>query len=257
MKPILVGADPELFLMNKNQKLISAIGRFGGTKQWPKPIGDGCFVQEDNVAVEFNIPPAASKDAFVTSINFALQKLEERAKELNLSLAIRASAKFDRDQLANPKASVFGCDPDHNAWTLKENDSPRCADKSLRSAGGHVHVGCTEYESWHIARAMDLYLGVPSIGLDPDLDRRQLYGKAGAFRTKNYGMEYRTLSNFWLTSDKFKMWVYSQTMEALKFLALGNRLEPTDGEEIQYCINNSDIPLMKGLVDRYGLESAI
>ena len=28
-----------------------------------------------------------------------------------------------------------------------------------------------------------------------------MYGKAGAFRPKPYGMEYRVLSNFWLTSD--------------------------------------------------------
>jgi hypothetical protein len=254
---ISIGADPELFLINENSKFISSIGKFGGTKRFPKPIGKSCYIQEDNVAVEFNIPPSSSKDEFVNAINFALSQLYDRAKELKLDLAFTASANFDSDQLKHPKAKIFGCDPDINAWTIKENPAPKSKDKSLRSAGGHVHVGCKEFAGYDIARAMDLFLGVPSLQVDGDLRRRELYGKAGAFRNKNYGMEYRTLSNFWVKHPKLISWVYDQTHEAIKFLQLGNRLQEEDGVEIQDCINNSNHSIMRGLIKRYGLASAL
>lgn len=253
---ISIGADPELFVVNINKKFISSIGKFGGTKKMPKSIGHGCFVQEDNVALEFNIPPSESKEKFVASINYALEELHKRARALNFDLAIVPSANFEKDQLRSPAAKEFGCEPDNNAWTLMENQRPKCDDKSLRSAGGHVHVGHKGFAPFDIARAMDLFLGVPSVSLDPDLKRRQLYGKAGAYRIKPYGMEYRTLSNFWLKTDSLKEWVYDQTHKALHFLEIGNRLMTEEGNDIQACINNSDVNLMKGLLQRYGLETA-
>jgi hypothetical protein len=258
---ILIGADPELFLKNVNGKFISSIQKFGGTKLNPKPIGENCYVQEDNVAVEFNIPPAASVTAFVASINHALFKIRERASELKLDVVIEPSAKFDKDQLKHPKAKVFGCDPDWNAWTGKQNPPPRCNDKALRSAGGHVHIGCIAWMNDHpvvrqndIARAMDLFLGVPSLEWDNNTERRMLYGKAGAFRPKEYGIEYRTLSNAWLKSSELMQWVYSQAHKAMDFLDIGNRLSDEDGDDIQKCINDSDKNLMKEIAERYGVE---
>ena len=254
-QPITIGADPELFVVNMNNKFISSIGKFGGSKQVPAPIGHDCHIQEDNVALEFNIPPSESKTMFVSSINFALEELAKRAGMLNLSLSIVPSATFDRDQLRNPKAKEFGCDPDHNAWTMEENPRPKAVDKSLRSAGGHVHVGCKLYPAFDIARAMDLFLGVPSVAFDADTQRRKLYGRAGAYREKPYGMEYRTLSNAWLRSDLLKEWVYDQTHAALEFLDVGNRLdmETDDANDIVRCINNTDTAVMTQLVRRFGL----
>ena len=64
-----VGADPELFL-EQNGKIISSEGIIGGSKHKPKRInGYGRYVQEDNVMVEFNIPPCESKEDFVNEIN--------------------------------------------------------------------------------------------------------------------------------------------------------------------------------------------
>src|SRR6267143_1277843 len=60
-----------------------------------------------NVALEFNIAPAENKNAFVASINFALEELMKRAGALNLQLSIVPSATFDRDQLRDPRAKVF------------------------------------------------------------------------------------------------------------------------------------------------------
>lgn len=261
---VTIGADPELFLQDASKKFISSINKFGGTKRRPKAIGANCFIQEDNVALEFNIPPASNVDGFLASINYSLGELQERAKRLKLELAVVPVAHFSEDQLDSPQARQFGCEPDFNAWTGLQNNHPACADASLRSAGGHVHVGCIKWmndhpavRQTHIAQAMDLFLGVPSLLFDGDSTRRALYGKAGAYRPKEYGLEYRTLSNKWLTSDELKRWVFEQTHAALHFLGFGNSLDTNDGDIIQSCINNSDKKLMYALMEQYGLEAAI
>ena len=65
MSLVRIGSDPETFLMDKAGKYISSVGLIGGSKDHPMSIGEGCFVQEDNVTVEFNTPPTANKQEFV------------------------------------------------------------------------------------------------------------------------------------------------------------------------------------------------
>ena len=82
-----IGCDPELFLKNHQDKLISVVGLIGGTKENPMPIGNGCAIQEDNVAAEFCIPPCATEDEFVSSIMYALGDIDQRAQALGLTMA--------------------------------------------------------------------------------------------------------------------------------------------------------------------------
>lgn len=253
---IRVGADPELFLVDVSGKFISSIGLIGGSKQNPRKIReDGCAVQEDNVAVEFNIPPSHEVDHFIESINFNLEYLTRLVREKGLSLSVVASAEFSLDQLSHPKAMEFGCDPDWNAWTMQINPRPRTKNKQLRSSGGHVHVE-TDDPPFLMARCLDLFLGVPSVNLDPDINRRQLYGKAGACRPKEYGVEYRTLSNFWLQSDELKSWVFHQVQRADEFLRTRikevNYLE-SEKIRIQQCINTSNKELAKEIIEQYAV----
>lgn len=247
-----IGADPELFLKNHDNKLISVIGKIGGTKEEPLPIGEGCAIQEDNVAAEFCIPPCATAKHFIESINYALSDIEKRAEGLGLTLAtLTASHSFDVDQLKHPMARRFGCDPDYNAYTGKSNPRPRAQDKCLRSAGGHVHVG-TDKDAMSLVKTMDLFLGVPSVILDKDEERRKLYGKAGCFRFKPYGVEYRTLSNFWIWDERTIEWVYHQVAESISFCDEFNKeFEHSNSESIVHCINNNDKELAKQLVTRF------
>ena len=252
MTQVLVGADPELFLTDMNSKrFISSIGKFGGTKHKPKSIGSGCLIQEDNVAVEFNIPPSKSEEEFVKHIEYSLATLADRARKMDLNLSFTATANFDDDQLEHPKAKEFGCEPDYNAWTQMRNPRPKAIDYSLRSCGGHIHVGCHEFDPFEMARTMDLFLGVPSITLDPNSKRRELYGQAGACRRKPYGVEYRVLSNFWLRTHAEIAWVFKQTQRSIEFLRIGNRLNVDDGIMIQESINTSNISLANKLMEKY------
>lgn len=233
-----IGADPELFLL-KNKKPYSAIGLIGGTKDEPKQLGTkkGFSIQEDNVSMEFNIPACHDHEAFIQSIEFVLTTMKKKLK--NFEFSEESALVFPEDQLRHPQAQEFGCEPDFNAWTKEMNPRPKAADATLRSAGGHVHVG-TKEDPIEVIRAMDLFVGVPSVKLDKGILRRQLYGKAGAFRPKPYGCEYRTLSNFWIFSKERIKWVYDQTAKALSFVEAGEVIPPEHGEIIQDCINNSN-----------------
>lgn len=245
-----IGADPEFFL-KQNHKHISAIGRIGGTKMFPKPMPKrGFAMQEDNVSVEFNIPACNDSTSFIKAIKYAMTTIKKVVPDFDVSM--ESAVVFDTDQLQHPAALEFGCEPDYNAWTKEENPRPCAVDQNLRSAGGHVHVGTTE-NPIEVIRAMDLFLGVPSTQKDPGILRRQLYGKAGAFRRKDYGCEYRTLSNFWIFSPSLIEWVYNQTEKAINFVEEGNVIDEETGILIQDCINNSNGGAYERLVQTYGL----
>jgi hypothetical protein len=246
-----IGCDPEFFL-KKNQKYISAIGMIGGTKEQPRPLArKGCAVQEDNVSVEFNIPACDDIISFKDNIKYVLDTMKRRLRGFEFST--ESAVYFEQDQLQHPKALEFGCEPDFNAWTKGINPRPCATDATLRSAGGHVHVG-TKEDPIEVIRAMDLFLGVPSTKLDTGTLRRQLYGKAGAFRPKDYGCEYRTLSNFWIFSEELIDWVYQQTQRAIEFVEEGSVIDPKHGAMIQACINNSDKDAYDQLCKAYGLS---
>src|SRR3546814_9474953 len=51
-----------------------------------------------------------------------------------------------------------------------------------------------------------------------------MYGAAGAFRTKPYGVEYRVLSNAWLKDSKLMSWVYKNTILGFNALLSGRRV---------------------------------
>lgn len=238
---LTIGADPELFLQTIQGKMISAVGRIGGSKEKPLPLPvEGCAIQEDNVSAEFNIPPCASLLEFQRHIKYVVSYLDDKAQEMGLLLARHvASHSFDPDQLESWQSQVFGCEPDLNVWTGRENPRPYSPDYNLRSCGGHVHVG-TDLDPNLVIRSMDLHLGVPSISLDEDIHRRELYGKAGSYRRKPYGAEYRTLSNFWIWSDELIEWAWEGTNKAVEFVRKGTIIPRAIAKHIQKTINEND-----------------
>jgi hypothetical protein len=240
-----IGSDPETFLANNLGEFISSVGLIGGSKDEPMPIGDGCFVQEDNVTVEFNTPPTNDVKEFVRVINYNLSWITNRASELGLTVINTPSARFSKEQLDSKEAQTFGCEPDFNAWLNgTANPRPRTKDASLRSAGGHIHIEAPGLDKLELTKAMDLFVGAQMVAFDDDTERRQLYGKAGAFRPKTYGIEYRTASNAWLRSDELKEWAFNQTQKAVQFVKDGKQIPDELGAMLQDCINKSDVTLL-------------
>lgn len=258
-KVAMFGADPEILVMNKGV-ISHCIGVLGGTKDKPLRVTDGA-VQEDNVAFEFNIDPTSEREVFLARIKNVMQQgLAMLGKDFSLSKQSSHIFSAEELKLMPPQAMVFGCDPDYNALTGDVNPAPRAADPGLRSAGGHVHIGfgdkvaINEDNQRLLGVLCDYYLGLPSVILDGDTRRRELYGKAGAIRMKPYGMEYRTLSNFWVHNDDNIKFVFDQSKKAHDnfeaFFDLAAQFTP---ESVQDVINSGNKRMAEQMVKTMGI----
>ena len=251
-----IGCDVEVFGFDpKIKKHKSLCGLIGGTKEKPKQLTGlpkGFCVQEDNVSLEWNIPPSSSLNEWKSYVTTIMQKSRDILKNQNLIMSNKSSVSFDKNELLHPNALVFGCEPDYDAWKKLENSKPICDNPALRTAGGHIHVG-TDLNMLDGIKAMDLYLGVPSVLLDDSpeaTERRKLYGKAGAMRPKPYGFEYRVLSNFWVFKEELIEWVYKSTKEAIN---THPKFSIAMSKKIQDCINKGDKDAAKSIIEHYGL----
>jgi hypothetical protein len=127
--------------------------------------------------------------------------------------------KFEPEFLKSPQAKMFGCDPDYNVYSLQQNvvDTKLLHSNNIRTAGGHIHIGLSAPDFHAMAKTSlvkncDFFIGLPLTLLERQSQRKAFYGKAGSFREKAYGIEYRTPSNIWLSSDDLKSWIFNQIM---------------------------------------------
>lgn len=249
-----IGADPELFAEDSTGKLKSLIGLIGGTKEEPKWINEhkSLGVQEDNVAAEYCFAPCRNEKQFVQAVQLGRKYLESILQTNNFIISTKASGIFDTNELKHPKAHIFGCEPDYDAWELKINAKPKAPNPNFRTCGGHIHVGL-DVEDIHdkirLVKCMDTVLGLWSVIEDPDKERKQLYGKAGAFRPKSYGVEYRTLSNYWIFQPKTIKAIYKRTERAIELFKTGFNPE----RAIQLTINSGNVKNAQTLISTYGL----
>ena len=131
---ISIGADPELFFKD-GEEFVSAEGLVGGTKENPKSISDnGHAIQEDNVLVEFNIPPSYNKKQFKRNIKYCMDYIFELGTLQGLSLGTEASAMIDDKYLQSDQARAFSCERDFNAHSKSVNPIVN-SNTNLRSAG--------------------------------------------------------------------------------------------------------------------------
>jgi len=157
---------------------------------------------------------------------------------------------FEDDQLWHPGANRFGCEPDYCAYTKETNPPPRPKNRNLRSAGGHIHVE-TELDKFEVVKAMDLFEGVPSMFMDADGKRRKkMYGKAGACRPKPYGVEYRSLSNYWVFTPQLRDWVWRNTERALAFVSNYGKVP----DDLRTVIDKDNLDRAKEIINEYDLE---
>jgi hypothetical protein len=256
---VLIGADPELFI-EKDGEIISAEGLVGGSKEEPMYISDeGHALQEDNVMVEYNIPPAKTLQEFVQHNNFVLNYLKEKFEKDGITINTSVSANLNNKYLKSKQAKTFGCEPDFNIYSRNANTPPSSKSK-LRCCGGHIHIGlpnrfCETDHTIEITKLLDATLGLLSVLKDDDNERRSMYGRAGSVRFKNYGFEYRTLSNFWIHDRELMEEVYLTAILVTKLYMKGLlKFEDLNicSSEIERVINTSDVSLAEILLDQVG-----
>lgn len=229
---LLIGADPEFFIEDKKGNLVCPANIIPGSKVNPVQLlglPNGCMQQVDGMAVEFNIPAAQSRDYFSNYVTQTRDFLFTTLSTKGYKVRHTPIATFSEEVLRSApiENQRLGCDPDYNAYTGMTN--PRPDEYSLmRAAGGHIHLGWTKdkdpFNEVHfsdccaVVKQLDYYLGLYSLLWDKDKERRKFYGKAGAFRPKTYGLEYRVLSNEWLFHKKLPYWIASTTSYAFNQL---------------------------------------
>lgn len=247
----LIGADPEIFVKS-GDTLSSVAGLLGCSKYEKLALPDGINLQEDNVLVEFDIPPVTNFTDFDRLIVAGIDHCSDAVAKHGLELARGISSHVYTDaelKTFAESAFTFGCEPDYNALTGIRNDRPSADALGLRTGGGHVHIGISglvEINPLRQRQAIilcDYLLGLPSLLMDADDRRRELYGKASAMRFKPYGVEYRTLSNHWIFERELREHVYRQVEKVVEMTVEGSiqsfaqRVSP---EVVAQAINSGD-----------------
>jgi hypothetical protein len=210
MKNIMMGADPEIFVADKDNNLIPSFS-FLTDKYNPIRSENGTPIYNDGCQAEFNCYPSviidecldSLKDGMASILN-AARKLDKSAKLLPLPVV---PVSLEWLATLDPALSQFGCSPSYNIYDISGAaiDGVRCP---FRMSGGHLHFGVGELDPaliTKIVKALDAVLGVAFVSLCENLDhpdRRKYYGLVGEFRLPPHGLEYRTLSNAWLYSPK-------------------------------------------------------
>ena len=271
---VTLGADPELFMLNNDGTPLPIVGLLGGTKENPLPVDglrgdDGIMLQEDNVMAEYNIAPATDARKFSYRISMGKQAVlnKVRLAKPQAKISTACSLVFANPSLESEQAQMFGCSPDYNAYmnggVCAGIDKSKLlgADKSgakgeWRFSGGHLHVGWDvrpDMPEWVMAMFLDAYAYLPYLEYDVQGQRRALYGQAGRFRPKSYGLEYRTPSNFWVHNADLSYSVatkFIRTAGALYSLDQGyleSAFKQVPWADVKRAIENEDHKAALGL----------
>jgi hypothetical protein len=264
LRPLL-GCDPEFFLKLNGEVV-------GSETFIPKAgikVGSGSKFIIDGVQAELNPIPDTCRVLLASEIARCFHTLKtEIAKKKGYSVDFSRTVEISAEKLKEltPESKVFGCAPSKNVYNIKSGIDITAIDPTkyrTRAAGGHIHIGIssnndltralvTEHEK--TVEILDIICGNTSVLIDRDMgnaERRKLYGKAGEFRQPKHGLEYRTLSNYWLTSYPLMSFAFGMARLAVQLMADNKNHDlfykeftsKVKQENIHQAINNNDFNL--------------
>lgn len=272
---VMLGCDPEFFF-SRDGKVI------GSEKVLPKEGVDSVVASYsdhssgkiviDGVQAELNPAPNTCRQSLSYNISrcFITMKSElltGEGKDVKLDFSPTVTVDKEEIDSLSDGSKRFGCAPSNNAYRAaqKSNKIKVNAEKyPYRSAGGHIHlgrIGGAAMASWRglekpevLVPALDVLLGNTCVLIDRDpgnIERRKLYGKAGEYRVPAHGVEYRTLSNFWLRNytlmsfafglARFTVNMVGQSTEATDYV--GELMKLVKMKDIEKAINTNDAAL--------------
>jgi hypothetical protein len=251
------GTDAEIFLRTMDGHPIPVTGMVGGTKDKPIPLpelGEGFAMQEDNAALEINTPATSSISKFGHNYTNTLSYIKSRLPKSVVYDYAHSSLIFNEEFLKIPGLTTFGCDPDYNAFTMKANARPSPKIPGHRSAAAHVHLGWndpSDENRLELIRLADVFVVLPNLEYESKDEtlRRTLYGKAGSFRWKKYGVEHRVLSNKWIIKNATL--TLRRYVDAVVALNKGIVIEPEDYARIMESINKPHLLLAAQIYKKY------
>lgn len=239
---VTLGADPEIFLRDKSGRLIASEEVITGKEIAADPLADkragySAGIARDGIQVEFHPQARTCRQEVSLALSAAMQTLERLAAEKGARMDFTSVIEVSEEDFAviPPHAKELGCGRSFNVWDPTASVGVDGQTYRIRSAAGHVHLGLQNMQSMafdpespngrhehipQLVKLLDLIVGNTCVLIDRDplaAKRRETYGRAGEYRTTSYGMEYRTLSNFWLRGPQLAsmVWGLSRTAVAL------------------------------------------
>lgn len=210
---VSLGCDPEFFF-EKDGKIIGAEKVFTDTIPKGMAKSGGTKIVLDGVQAEINPSPGHCREGLSSQIAAAFQNLRthlgNNPELAGVKVSFKTNILLSQEELGSlsEKAQKLGCLPSLNRALPKGAIDLGGAVTRRRSAGGHLHLGMAGNPQLMkpgmretLVDVLDIMLGNTCVLLDRDPKaalRRKYYGRAGEYRLPKHGLEYRTLSNFWL-----------------------------------------------------------
>lgn len=275
------GCDPEIFLL-KGGQVIGAekvIPEEGLTTLTRNPTTNACTVPRkggivlDGVQVELNPAPSKCRALLANEISAAFKTLKKHLATMDgITASFTQVVEVDPAELdsLSEKSKALGCAPSNNIYDSGAKIGVNPATYTKRSAGGHIHLGLRDDLKPHRERLvplLDIFVGNTSVLMDRhpgNAERRKVYGRAGEHRLPAHGLEYRTLSNFWLRGYPLFSGVLGLSRLAVNVLAHTQKIQPdpwnktdfyekaeddilqvVDVDAVRSAINNNDVELAK------------
>ncbi len=248
IKFVTIGSDPEFFVLDPKGQPYPAVRFAIGTKDNPVPIegSSGFFEQRDNLSFEGNVPPAKTKEEFITNITKLRDYFINKVGKFGYSISPNGVEYFAKRYLNLPEGLEFGCSTVISSWHSKINEfnirpTPILKNNKFRVSGFHIHIGYKDspYEDKTntdilIGRLFDLFLTIPSHIIKFEPERLTTYGKYGMIRSKSYGVECRTMSTYF-TQKGYLSWVWDQLMKIELFIQMSQK------SDLDKIISNSHL----------------
>jgi hypothetical protein len=266
---VTLGCDPEFFfkkgkLIIGSEKLLPKGGLIltnSGSQKEAKCIIDG-------VQAELNPRASTCREILASELTSCLRKVQEHVKkeDSGIELDFSRTIKMTKKSLGelDPNNQKFGCAPSFSAYKTEHKKITKVNPLKYlsRSAGGHIHIGLNTSPTVRdilaktpekIVHMLDILCGNTMVLVDRDpsnVKRRELYGRAGEYRLPEYGIEYRTLSNCWLTAYPLMSLAFGMARYAIDLMNSDDNAlyyetftKAVDLADIEKAINTNDYDL--------------
>lgn len=261
----MLGTDFELFIKTISGEHIPVPASLNIGDKYGKHIQlEAGTMHRDNIMVELCPYPSTTVDGITANITDIVEQAEHYLRKImneTISLSFEPTLVFNKDALAEEYAQELGCDTDflaRSGMTVPRTPITTRLLGDTRCSGGHIHLSygrifkIPEPIAVHFA---DIVLGTLEVTMGTQGKRRELYGLPGLFRPTEYGkvrgIEYRTLSNIWLST---KERIQSMATNALSMQAV-IRQEPAK-KIIAFLRENWDILMAQNTIYNESLDES-
>lgn len=256
---VTLGTDPEMFV-ETSEGVLPAF-QFLPPKKAALTVGDieqsKMFWDGFQAEWAFTAPGYHCLAWMVDGTQAALGELRTRAQAVNPTAKLSPRSVVQVPDAFLQKAPFqhveLGCKPSLNLYGMSGEHvhDPRAL--PWRMAGGHIHLGCLIAVD-EVVRCLDAILGVWAVGVAASLDnpvRRRYYGLAGEHRRPPHGLEYRTLSNFWLCHPAVMHLTFDLARVLVGFGQAGYRhMWQASDREVVETINATDVKSARIILER-------